>query len=251
MRDDMSKVVIERPRYGSALPSLKTGQRIHRYDFDNEYEDLPKRISGRAKFYKRGTKEFSDFLNPLEGFLRKNVGRPWDKVYSELCRHLDRRKTTGRHVFEHLEDFVSVNCFYDDDGELWIDRYSGRVEPISKATWYRQKYYVDPITKLLCRLDKNDKAVARRKYEARKQNARRRIERVQISFDQSYVRINGIWYIGDYVKDDRARPLADALKCDEGIRYFDGKRWMQLVSKRKCSQQELQRAGLSNANPAC
>ncbi|MFN7944348.1 MAG: hypothetical protein U0Z53_03275 [Blastocatellia bacterium] len=250
MRDDMSKVVIERPRYGHALPSKKTGRRISRYDADKDYDDLPARLSGRAKYPKGGTKSFSDFLTPLERFLQSNVGRPWDKVYSELCKHLDRRKTTGRHVFQHLEAYVSVNCFYDDAGELWVDRYSGQPEPASQLRWHRLVYYVDPRTRLLCRFDPQNKAVRRHQQQARKREERRNIERIPISFDQSYVRINGEWYIGDYVTDDLRKPPADGRKCDDGLRYFDGKRWMQLISRRKCSQQERQRAGLDRTTPA-
>lgn len=250
MREDMSKVVIERPRWGHSLPSKKTGQRIRRHDPDNEYENSPTRLSGRAKYPKGRTKEFSDFLTPLERFLQSSVGKPWDKVYSELCQHLDRRKTTGRHVFQHLESYVSMNCFYDEAGELWIDYYWGRPEPVSQLYRHKHLYYVDPRTRLLCRFDPQDKGVCRRKHEARKHQQRRTIERQPINHDQSYVRINGEWFMGDYVEDDRIKPLPDGQKCEEGLRYFDGKRWMQLVSKRKLNQQELQRTGLHNANPA-
>lgn len=249
MREDMSKVVIERPRWGHALPSKKTGQRIRRYDPDDEYEDSPKRLSGRAKYPKGATKEFSDFLNPLERFLRKNVGRPWDKVYSELCQHLDRRKTTGRHVFQHLEGYVAVNCFYAEDGELWIDYLSGRAKPVSEVGYFKAQFYVDPRTRLLCQLDPNDKKIARRKYEARQRKARRTLERIQISFNQSYLRINGEWFIGDYVPEDAPKAAECAPLIERGLGYFAGARWMRLVSKRKCSQQELQRAGLKNAKP--
>src|SRR5262247_4117913 len=86
MRDDMSKVVIERPRSGHSLPGYKTRLRIRHYDPEKDYEDLPKRVSGsRSKYVRAGeTKYFSDFLSPLRRFLRTNVGRPWDKVYSEM-----------------------------------------------------------------------------------------------------------------------------------------------------------------------
>lgn len=248
MREDMSKVVIERPRWGHSLPSKKTGQRIYRYDPDKEYEDSPKRLSGRAKYPKGATKDFSDFLTPLKRFLQSNVGQPWDKVYSELCQHLDRRKTTGRHVFQHLEDYVSTNCFYDEAGELWIDYYWGRPEAVSQLRWYRTVFYVDPRTRLLCRVDPQDKGTCRRKHEARKQQQRRTLERKPISFDQSYVRLNGEWFIGDYVQEDAPKEFEPLVA--RGLGYFEGHRWMRLVSKRKLNQQELQRAGLHNANPA-
>ena len=101
MREDMSKVVVERPRWGHSLPSSKTRLRIRHYDPEKDYEDLPKRVSGsRSKYIHAGDiKSFTDLLSPLRRFLRTNVGRPWDKVYSEMRENLDDRKVTGRHVF--------------------------------------------------------------------------------------------------------------------------------------------------------
>ncbi len=238
MRSDMSKVVIERPRYNHKDPSKKTGQRIHRYDPDDEYEDLLQREPASRG---RGTKYFSDFLNPLERFLRSNVGRPWDKVYSELCAHLDRRKTTGRHVFEHLEDFVETKCFVGEDGGIYVHQRYGGVRRIGEYRW-RASFYVDPRTGLL-RVE--EKRTSPATQEARRRNVRRTIERKQISVNQSYLRINGIWYLADYAEDNWTKKEAHPDR-DPDFRYWDGKRWMELVSKRKCSQQELQAAGLRN-----
>jgi len=255
----MSKVVIERPRYGHKDPSKKTKLRIRRYDPDNEYESSPKRLPASKG---RGTKMFSDFLTPLERFLRSNVGRPWDKVYGELCEHLDRRKTTGRHVFEHLEDYVETNCFFGEDGEIYACTERDGIQRVHERSRRWMMFYVHPRSGLLCRREKRPSESDR---EEQKRTARKEIKRIPISVNQSYIRINGVWYIGDYVPDEDEAPYdpsADRpghvsnfrklkLKAEElGLRYWDGKRWMQLVGKRKCSQQELQKAGLKNANPA-
>lgn len=46
---------------------------------------------------------FSDKLSPGERWLGKQVGRPWNKVRSELFQRFDIRTTAGRHiVFDHL-----------------------------------------------------------------------------------------------------------------------------------------------------
>ena len=268
MRSDMSKVVIERPRYGHKDPSKKTGKRIHRYDPGDEYEDLPQREPASKG---RGTKEFTDFLNPLERFLRSNVGRPWDKVYSELCAHLDRRKTTGRHVFQHLEDFVEVDCFVGDDGVLYAgSQYDiesivriGEKSPI--ITRHRAigeyrgspSFYVDPRSGLLCLEKKRTSQTTR---ERLRRNARSTMERKPISFEQSYLRLNGIWYIADYVcvegkapttpQEEMELPLWKKLARKElGVRYWIGKgRWMEMVSKRKGTPAELRAAGLQNVS---
>jgi hypothetical protein len=110
----MKKVVVERPRWGSRQSSRKFSARL-KYVPDHDYEEQPKKAYGfESHVVDRGSKyfekEFTDVLGPLKRFLRKNVGHPWDKVYSELCRGLDRRKVTGLHIFQHVEHFVETNC---------------------------------------------------------------------------------------------------------------------------------------------
>jgi hypothetical protein len=103
----------------------------------SDYSNESTRISaGRHK-----TKWFTDVLNPLERFLHKNVNRPWDKVYAEVCTGLDRRSVSGNHVFQHLYDFVEVNCFLDEAGHPVAVKW-GELRPV-------EGLYVHPKTKLL------------------------------------------------------------------------------------------------------
>src|ERR1700728_1507846 len=105
----MSKLLTEAERYGSSNPSQKWGKRL-RYDPDSDYEDeFIGRVSmsrrSRHRSHKILSKDLSDVLNPLEGYLHKSKGWPWDDVYSEICKNLDRRSVTGLHVFTHLWQF--------------------------------------------------------------------------------------------------------------------------------------------------
>ena len=130
MRSDMSKVVIERPRGGHSNESVKTGLRIRNYDQNDEYEDLPKREKysmGRQKG-RIPRKYFSDFLNPLERYFRSNVGRPWDKIYSEMREHLDFRSTMMQHVFQHVQTMVEQHCYIGDDGKVYSNQHWRRHE---------------------------------------------------------------------------------------------------------------------------
>jgi hypothetical protein len=52
---------------------------------------------------------FNDYLNPLFRFLQKQVGRPWHKVYSELCSQADARSLQGHHLRQHIEGYVIPN----------------------------------------------------------------------------------------------------------------------------------------------
>lgn len=65
---------------------------------------------------------FDDKLGPAKRWLRSQVGRPWDKVRSELFVRFDTRTTAGRHiVFDHLLEEVSPHRFASfQRQEFWI-----------------------------------------------------------------------------------------------------------------------------------
>ena len=81
---------------------------------------LPK----RQKVYK----DFADKLGPPRRWLKKQAGRPWDEVYSDLKRCFDPRTTSGRHsVYDHMLGWVHRSgeynrwrheCTVDNDGIL-------------------------------------------------------------------------------------------------------------------------------------
>lgn len=119
MRQDMGKVITERERHGSDRPNLKTGCSIHWKGFDADY-DLPRYQSSSPsrQYGPEGAKEFTDVLGPLRRWVGKQVGRPWNKVYSEICQVIDKRKVTHAHVLDHLYNWVCRNPFRDTKG-VW------------------------------------------------------------------------------------------------------------------------------------
>lgn len=249
MRKDMSKVVIERPRHGHSLPSRRTSLRIRHYDIDHDYDDLPKRVSGsRNKHIQAASvweiKYFSDLLGPLRRFLRSNVGRPWDKIYSELSQNLDKRKTTGIHVFEHLEWEVSLNCYIGKDGKVYTRRAYRKPQSADG-------FYVHPRTGLLCWIDPNLKWKAERENRKAEEKARNSW-RVAINGKRHYVKLNGIWYVADIEPYNRSQQPPEV----EGkMTLIDEQRerfivtW-RVTNKRQCNGKELKTAGLSNDRPA-
>ena len=74
MRPDMYKVIVERPRRGKRTRPLAIR-------FRNDLES-PAHLSMRAVYDHR---ELNENLNPLRRYLRAQVGRPWSKVFSEIC----------------------------------------------------------------------------------------------------------------------------------------------------------------------
>jgi hypothetical protein len=87
MRADMAKVIVERPRKkGGAWIKLKGyRRRLRRYG-----EEGPPVREGIKACWRGGTKYLNEHLGPLRRYLDKQVGRPWDKVFSEICAHIDR-----------------------------------------------------------------------------------------------------------------------------------------------------------------
>ncbi len=135
MRDDWRDVVITRGRTGAGWK--KRGRLL-------PLEDRPRcEPMGR-----RGTKHFGDHLGPLKRLLTSREGRPWDEVWSELCRALDRRGYLQQHVFQHVLGWVAVHVV-EVDGELWRCDERGR-RRLSSGRW-RTSWYVDPHTRRLTR----------------------------------------------------------------------------------------------------
>lgn len=197
MRKDMSKVVTERPRHGHYLPSRKTRLRIRRYDPNKDYDDLPKRVSGsrnkhllhaQAKLnrsYER-VKYFSDLIGPLQRFLRSNVGRPWDEVFSEMKQTLDSRKVTGNHIFEHVEMEVELHPLIGKDGRIY-ESY-----PHYRGSRLLSGLYVDPRTGLLCWAERIKEPVPK--------NEPPEVTHILLGKTCGYFKLEGIWHFVEFIK---------------------------------------------------
>ncbi|HZH78594.1 MAG TPA: hypothetical protein VEY88_21375 [Archangium sp.] len=147
MREDMFKVIVERPRM--RLPK-RNGSHYPRGTLKNawrELEDAP-RHEGMGRGY--GYKWLNENLAPLRRFLHSRIGRPWDKVYSEICEHVSLDSAVKKHILEHLDQFV-VRKVREIDGRLQgIDTYGRPLE--FPSTSRRTRLYVCPETGLLLEL---------------------------------------------------------------------------------------------------
>jgi hypothetical protein len=139
MRDDMDKVIVERPRRGGGVQGDGRG-------FRNSRE------RGSHLGMKRGyghPKGLNENLAPLKRWLHKQVHRPWDKVYAELCSGIDRRSTVQAHIFEHIDDFVERRAELRD-GEVCVPPHrwgTHRSVPLCKAP--NVELFVHPVTGIL------------------------------------------------------------------------------------------------------
>jgi hypothetical protein len=174
MREDMARVIVERPRNGGH------GNRRGRHQ---EYEDLPAHEGMRRPWALRGDqKELNENLAPLRRYLARQVGRPWSKVYSEIAAHIRVDSAVQQHVRDHLRDFVAVAPRRNIG--TWRSSYRD-------GLWW-QELYVDPATDLLCRTDQLPEE--KRRLRAKRSRPSVPVERIALAGDRELRLINGIWY---------------------------------------------------------
>jgi hypothetical protein len=130
MRSDMHKVIVDRPRFPGRARKGRSAREI---------EDLPAK-QGMRRPYGWWGKEFNDHLQPLRRFLHKQVGRPWNKVDSEICGGLRPGNPLHDHLRTHIFDEVALENLNLPQAK----RRSSRM------------YYVDARTGIL-RLNKRDR----------------------------------------------------------------------------------------------
>lgn len=152
MRSDMGKVVITRPRTHShwgykdvrncrnmIATMLKNLKFAHANDDDMEeaVETIETGgIESMRSVYVRNhgdTKDFTDLLGPIIGYLHSKVGTHWDEVWSDVCQNL-RGSHAVEHVREHVEQMVQFK-----DGKILFGRYrTGKDDYM-----YGNDFYVD------------------------------------------------------------------------------------------------------------
>jgi hypothetical protein len=171
MRDDMARVIVERPR----IPDHR-----RRQGRDHPLEDLPAHEGMRRPHLLNGEgKTLNENLRPLRRYLDRQVGRPWNKVYADIAANLRVDNTVQQHVRDHLRDFVAIKPRRQN--QSWRG---------SDTLWW-QPLYVDPATGLLCRTDRLPEEKARRRAAQRTPS---RPERIPLEPGLELRRLRGIWY---------------------------------------------------------
>jgi hypothetical protein len=137
LREDMYKVIVERPRRGKDRDT--NAKRLR------DAWDGPMRLGTRAGY---GYRSLNENLTPLRRYLHAQVGRPWNKVFSEICAGIDRRNTVQQHIHQHIRDFIALNVEVRDG--QWVDL-ADRWKFLRADRGISQELYVDPRTGLIRR----------------------------------------------------------------------------------------------------
>ncbi|MGB0907228.1 MAG: hypothetical protein ACPGVT_07025 [Maricaulaceae bacterium] len=247
MREDMFKVIVERPRRGSRY-AIKSKIR---YD---KHSDRSRVTGKRLVMEATGcTKYLNENLAPLRRYLGRQIGRRWDDVFSEICARLDTGSTVKMHVREHLDDFVTRKVWRDDEGVLMASAHWGDVVKLSDVWGY---YFVYPDDGTLqdirayCR--KNGIKHRRKRWTDtyRKDQTAIRANIKRVSDVIWHVCLRGIWYRFELSAPPLSRHGYGVQESDlfEALRdktWRDQTRW-SVVRTLQLSKKALKAHGLSN-----
>lgn len=152
----MSRTVVEGGRatsaendnhYHTRVERRKTKSHLRAVKTQEDFLDSPafqdRKFEGRS---------FADSLTVVYRYLQANAGRPWNDVFSELCRKFDRRTMKGWHMIDghviNMVDYIDRPRYwprYLDPVGAWVDtagilryndrkRFGKKKAPITKHT---------------------------------------------------------------------------------------------------------------------
>ncbi len=179
----LGQIVIERPRSGRRISQKKvTG---YKKALDKITQDaIEDGLFGSYLIKNRWrTKYFSDNLSPLRRWLRSQIGKPWDSVYSELCQKIETKTLVGQHLLSHLWQLVEREVIFVD-GLPYSLRHRYRINPLG---YWHQGLYVHPETGILCVAKKLPKVLPKK------------CDDLVFCNGYEYRKIDDIWYLVTYL----------------------------------------------------
>lgn len=236
----MRHVVIDKPRHkGYDRSRLMHEHNVHA-TVKKDPDSLPKQGKMSMGY---GSKSLSDNLRPLERFLRKNVGRPWDKVWSEISKECPAAGVMQQHIRDHIVQMVETNVRLVEGVPCSLNYTTRGWRPIQSYYW--DQLYVCPKTGLL--------RLAKKKARPKQ----RRTRPIWISKDTQAHMIDGQWYeirVAQMSETHRSNPrmVIDIIRGSM-LRDYDvfrilietyGIPGIYGVSKRQLSKRELKKLGL-------
>ena len=240
MRNDMSRILVERPRFSHADRNpdvVRIRRRLGNARNIEDYEKMPKR--GRMR--PAGAPVLNENLAPLRRFLLGSCGRSWNAVYSELRQGLSPRSAVQMHIIEHLFDYVHLHVELRPDGVYGRRRWGGGPNRLTRTGW---TFYVDPRDGKL-----KEPRTPRERYARGREVAR--VPFVELNDHVLALKLKGQWYrvetslarhdAWDVVRGVR---VGASLECEAERLRFYGERYLMATSKLQMGRRALRAAGL-------
>ncbi len=171
MRNDMAKVIVERPRVGG---DKRVGLKGNNKRLQRLGDDAPAFESMKSRWHSR--KKLNENLSPLKRFLRSRVGQRWDDVFSEICKNITLGSAVQKHVRDHVMDYVATD----------VQMIDGKPHDSKGREIWFELVYVHPDTGILVAMP------PRKKY--RWSGKRTKFEQQQVNRLTKYVKVDGLWY---------------------------------------------------------
>lgn len=204
MRDDLDKVITESPRSGGSWGGKKfPRQRKHKGDFEG-MDQVRIKTSIRDAYgtnrdvKNRRTKTFTDVLAPIYGLIRKNVGKNWDKLFSDMRKKFKPDSRVHQHIYEHLFQFIEVKTRiqngvieYNDGRTSWRHK---PWNPIDSSV----EFYVHPKTNCIIRNKKYKTYTQANKERYKERLAEEAKTKKVISKDLEAHKIKDVWYLFEF-----------------------------------------------------
>ncbi len=197
--------------------------------------------------YGSKSKWLNENLSPLYRFLRKAVGRNWNRVYSEICENLSPSNTVQQHVRDHVTDYVAT-CTTVKDGEILVASKRWNEPQRLRESFY--EFYVHPVSGMLLlnRFYRNRRELKRLRQQA--EAARVFARRRDIAPDTQLHQLKGVWYevqLACRPHADKGQPY-DVVR-DAGLSPLPptelyGCSCYYATAKRQLSKKELRDRGL-------
>ncbi len=236
MRSDMFKVIVNRPRVG-----VRNAPRVKL-----RLDPLPDRsfagMRRMAAHQNRSTKYLNENLAPLQRYLWKQRGRPWNKVYGEISATLDGRSTVKQHVRDHLDDLIVTKVTVGRGGRWYGLRHRGGPAPLEVCS---QRLYVDPRDGIIKETGKYRRKRGLPEVLRWGRPAPSPVtDRVVLSDEVELRLIDGIWYRVHFDERPEQGPEAKVFDLLTRERVWPGR--CHAVMKRQLSRVELENFKLSN-----
>jgi hypothetical protein len=248
MKNHFDKEITERPRRGGGDTYGKfrsvDRQRLRDEGYSDDYEDRGQ--SKMRKIYGWERKEFNDHLSPVRRWLRKQAGRPWNKVWSEVCQ-LNLGGVLGQHIRDHI---------FRSDGGGMVAAYSEillRREQSKKYGRYGSYGHHDRFAYGYDGLWIDQHGMLRYNEQPRQYHRRgvkEELPYIKINDHSWYAKESGLWFRFSGIDPYPEITHVDNLWSHKSEKRVTGEYLYRRVDKQSLNRKELNKLGFSNDPPS-